>query len=104
LQINYKNFESFKYNSIINDAFVDKGNKMRLFGIVKGTNPRGELIARASGRERVKAGNRMFDKRRNQIGTVKRVFGPVRSPYVCIRPKKGVDGDDLKETEVYIDD
>jgi rRNA processing protein Gar1 len=77
---------------------------MRLFGIIKGTNPRGEVIVRASGRERAEAGDRMVDKKRRPIGTVKRVFGPVRSPYVCIRPKKGVDAQDLIDTEVYIHD
>ncbi len=77
---------------------------MRPVGIVRGTNPRGEVIVRSSGRERVEAGDRMFDRRRRPIGIVKRVFGPVRSPYVCIRPKKGVDARDLKDAEVYRDD
>jgi rRNA processing protein Gar1 len=77
---------------------------MRQFGFVKGTNPRGEVIARATRRERVEVGDRMVDKKRKPIGTVKRVFGPVRSPYVCIRPKKGIDGRDLIDSEVYIDD
>jgi RNA-binding protein len=75
---------------------------MRSFGIVKGTNPRGEVIVRSSGHERVEVRDRMVDKKRRQIGIVKRVFGPVRSPYIAIRPKKGVDARDLIGAEVYI--
>lgn len=77
---------------------------MRPFGIVMGSNPRGEVIVRASGHEKVETGDRMVDRKRRPIGTVKRVFGPARSPYVCIRPKKGVDAHGLVDTEVYVHD
>jgi RNA-binding protein involved in rRNA processing len=47
-------------------------------------------------------GNSVFDSKKNKIGTVKRIFGPVDEPYISITLDKGVSFEGLKGKEVYI--
>ncbi len=57
---------------------------MKKLGVVHNLSYRGDLVIRA-----LKApplGTRVLDKRGRPLGRVRRVFGPVKSPYVTVEP------------------
>ncbi len=45
---------------------------------------KGDLLVKASFAPRV--GEEVFDARKRPLGRVRRVFGPVKSPYVMVEP------------------
>ncbi len=57
---------------------------MEFLGEVETITDEGRLIVRATALPDVNSP--VFDQRERKIGTVKRVFGPVDSPYVTILP------------------
>lgn len=65
---------------------------MQYLGDVETVTNDGKIIVRAVTTPEVN--NAVFDDRERKIGTVKRIFGPVDSPYVTILPvaKGGLDG------------
>ena len=79
-----------------------KGN-MKFLGVMQGSNPKDELIAKTNGSVAVNKGDKVFDKKRKPVGTVKRIFGPVKAPYVSIRPKKKGASPESVGDEFYID-
>jgi rRNA processing protein Gar1 len=81
---------------------VGKGTEMRFVGVVRGTNPRGELIVKSNGSSHVQAGDEIVDKFEKIIGKTKRVYGPVEAPYISIRLRKRVLGSELAGIEVYL--
>ena len=56
---------------------------MDFLGIAKTTTDNGELIVVGSG-EVPEIGNPVFDSKSNRIGTVKRIFGPVKEPFITV--------------------
>lgn len=48
-----------------------------------------------------KIGSRLFLKNGSPIGTVIDVFGPVSSPYVSVKPDKGIEPEEIVGAEVY---
>ena len=65
---------------------------MQFLGQVETVTNDGKLVVRAVNTPEIN--NTVYDSRERKIGTVKRVFGPVDSPYVTIAP---VVKDDLNE-------
>lgn len=65
---------------------------MEYLGEVETVTNDGKIIVRASTTPEVN--NAVFDSREHKIGTVKRIFGPVDSPYVTVIPvtKEGLNG------------
>jgi RNA-binding protein len=72
-------------------------------GLVVNIDNRGNLIARS--KKTPKEGARVFDKTRDNIGTVVSIFGPADKPYLVIRPRKGSEKRmlGLVDQEVFID-
>jgi len=44
----------------------------------------------------------VFDKKAQEIGIILDVFGPVRNPYVAIRPKKEFDAKKIVGQVLYV--
>jgi RNA-binding protein len=64
---------------------------LRRLGTVLHISNRGSIIVRT---EKVPPmGNKsiVFDKRAQEIGIIVDVFGPVKNPYLAIRPKEEID-------------
>jgi RNA-binding protein len=57
---------------------------MKYLGAVQEVTFNGKLIVR--GQFTPKPGSQVFDNRKNRLGRIRRVFGPVDSPYVSIEP------------------
>jgi len=47
-------------------------------------------------------GNHVFDSNKNKIGTVRRVFGPVKEPFITVAIDNSAILKGLKGKEVYI--
>ncbi|MFA5448034.1 MAG: hypothetical protein WC233_07130 [Sphaerochaeta sp.] len=60
---------------------------MDFLGVIEGIGTDGRVIVRAVAVP--DARDPVFDRRRKRIGSVRRVFGPVDSPYVSVEPLKG---------------
>jgi len=101
LAAKHKNFEKFIYDYGNNVCFVGKGKNMKLLGVVRGTNPKGDLIVKSDGPAYVHVGAEVFDTRKRTVGRVKKLFGPVKAPYINIKPKKQRASSELFGTEVY---
>ena len=72
---------------------------MLYLGEVETITNDGKIVVRAVNTPEIN--NAVYDSRERKIGTVKRVFGPVDSPYVTVSPavKEGLDG--LLNQETY---
>ena len=57
---------------------------MDFLGVVEEVTSDGKIIV--IGETAPETGDRVFDAKRKHIGSVKRIFGPVDSPYVSIAP------------------
>ncbi len=57
---------------------------MKKLGVIHNLSYRGDLIVRASQAPGV--GQEVLNKRGLPLGKVKRVFGPVKAPYVSVEP------------------
>jgi RNA-binding protein len=64
---------------------------LRRLGTVLHISHRGSIIVRTEKVPPVGNKSIVLDKRAQEIGTIIDVFGPVKSPYVAIRPKKELD-------------
>ncbi len=74
---------------------------MYLLGHIKGLGYDGKLIV--SGEFAPKLNLEVMDKKRNHIGKVSRVFGPVRAPYISVKPPKNLKPSfDIIGTSVYV--
>ena len=75
---------------------------MQYLGIVTDITKRGHLLIRAQGTPSL--GARVCDKQMKVIGAIKRVFGPVASPYVTVAPNSKRDLSlRIIGTELYIE-
>ncbi|MFQ5918814.1 MAG: H/ACA ribonucleoprotein complex subunit GAR1, partial [Thermoplasmata archaeon] len=59
---------------------------MKKLGTIKDFSYRGDLVVRATFAP--PPGARVRDRRKQTLGRVVRVFGPVRAPYVTVKPTK----------------
>lgn len=58
---------------------------MEKLGIVQNVSYKGDLLVRAAFAPRL--GQEVLDTRKTLLGRVRRVFGPVGSPYVTVEPR-----------------
>ena len=75
---------------------------MRLLGVIENVNPRGDIIVRAGEQLNPAVGSKVFDKKRRPVGSVRRVFGPVKKPYIAVRAVGRAD-ESAFGLEVYSD-
>jgi RNA-binding protein len=75
---------------------------MRRLGKVLHVSGRGSLILRTEKTPPIGKQSRALDKKAQDIGFVSDVFGPVKNPYIAIRPKKGVDASKLVGQVLYL--
>ena len=73
---------------------------MQYLGDVETVTNDGKIIVRAVRTPDVN--NAVFDDRERKIGTVKRIFGPVDSPYVTILPVTKGNLDGLLNKKTYL--
>jgi RNA-binding protein len=59
---------------------------MKKLGTIKDFSYRGDLVVKATFAPAPGAG--VLDRRKRNLGRVVRVFGPVRAPYVTVKPTK----------------
>ena len=82
---------SYKYGSV---------GELKLLGVVQDISHDGRLIVKA--RFAPRNGAVVRDNLKVTIGRVARVFGPVRLPYVAIRPEKDMKTLAILGREVYV--
>ena len=73
---------------------------MRLLGVVQDISHDGKLIVKA--RFAPNAREVVRDNVKSEVGRVAKVFGPVRSPYVAIEPRNGLQTLAVLGKEVYV--
>lgn len=73
---------------------------MRLLGVVQDISHDGKLIVKA--RFAPEARQIVRDNLKGEVGRVTKVFGPVRSPYVAIDPRKDLKTLAVLGKEVYV--
>lgn len=81
----------YKYDSV---------SGLKLLGVVQDISHDGRLIVK--GRFAPRNGAVVRDNLKVKIGRVARVFGPVRRPYVAIRPEKDLRTLAILGKEVYV--
>ena len=75
---------------------------MRRLGKVLHVSARGAIILRTEKTPPIGKQARVLDKKAQEIGFVIDVFGPVKTPYVSVRPKEGVDPSKLIGQMLYL--
>lgn len=75
---------------------------MRRLGKVLHISKRGSIILRTD--KTPPAGSRsvVLDKKAQEVGTIIDVFGPVKEPYVAVRPKRDFDTSKLVGQILYL--
>ena len=73
---------------------------MNYLGDVETVTDDGKIVVKAVTTPEVNSP--VFDSRERRIGTVKRIFGPVDSPYVTILPVAKGDLDRLMNEKTYL--
>jgi len=73
---------------------------LRLLGVVQDISHDGKLIVKARLAPNVREIVR--DNLKGEVGRVSKVFGPVRSPYVAIEPRKELKTLAVLGKEVYV--
>ena len=73
---------------------------MRLLGVVQDISHDGKLIVKARFAPNLK--ELVRDNLKGEIGRVSKIFGPVRSPYVAIEPRKEQKTLAVLGKEVYV--
>lgn len=64
-----------------------------------------KLIVRVDPDEKTPNVNaRVVDQRGSRIGTISEIFGPVKQPYIIVRPAKGVDTTLHVGFKLYVED
>jgi len=74
---------------------------MDFLGIVEETADNGTAVVVCTG-ENPEIGNHVFDSKKNKIGTVKRVFGPVNEPFVTVAVEDTTILGGLRGKELYV--
>lgn len=81
---------------------INYGDLMRRLGKVLHISGRGSIILRTEKTPSIGKQSRVLDKKAQDIGFISDVFGPVKNPYVAIKPKKGVDTSKLVGQILYL--
>ncbi|MDD1773689.1 MAG: hypothetical protein LUQ14_03590 [Methanomassiliicoccales archaeon] len=75
---------------------------MKVLGTVQEVAFDGKLVVKAAFAPRLRA--KIVDNRRRAMGTVRRVFGPVATPYVTIEPSGGLNLLATLGKQVYVEE
>ncbi len=75
---------------------------MRRLGTVLHISHRGSIIVRTEKAPPVGDKSIVFDKQAQEIGSITDVFGPVKNPYVAIRPRKELESKRLLGQVIYM--
>ena len=75
---------------------------MELLGHIEGVTHTGDLIARGHNKPRPRT--RVYSNRREQVGSVLRIFGPVDHPFITIRPSRGLNLVSLVSQKIYVEE
>lgn len=73
---------------------------MRRLGVVTDITYSGFLLIRADFAPRI--GEKVIDSRKKKIGTVTRVFGPTKAPFVTIKPSEKKTSLSLVGREIFL--
>ncbi len=73
---------------------------MKTLGVVQDITRTGEILVKAD-RLTARRGT-VFDGRKRRIGRIKRVFGPVDSPYVLVIPESGLNLNSVLNQKVFV--
>ncbi len=63
-----------------------------------------KLIVRRDGADLPKIGSVVVDRKSSKIGKVSDIFGPLKRPYIIIRPSRGVDATVHVGSMLYVDE
>ncbi|MCL2032252.1 MAG: hypothetical protein FWG96_03165 [Methanomassiliicoccaceae archaeon] len=74
---------------------------MEFLGIADGAADNGIVIVIGT-KDIPDIGNPVFDSKKNKIGTVKRIFGPIEEPFITVAADDAVVLSGLKGKELYI--
>ncbi len=72
---------------------------MDLLGIVEEITTDGKIVLRCQTTPEI--GNAVFDQKNRRVGTIKRIFGPVDTPYSTVIVEEGYTVRDLKNKPLY---
>ncbi|MFW9926168.1 MAG: H/ACA ribonucleoprotein complex subunit GAR1 [Candidatus Thorarchaeota archaeon] len=75
---------------------------MRRLGKVLHISNRGSIILQTEKTPSVGGRSVVLDKKAQEVGTIIDVFGPVKTPYIAIRPKKNIDSQKLVGQMLYL--
>ncbi|MFW9792661.1 MAG: H/ACA ribonucleoprotein complex subunit GAR1 [Candidatus Thorarchaeota archaeon] len=75
---------------------------MRRLGKVLHISKRGSIIIQTDKTPPVGDRSVILDKKAQEVGTIIDVFGPVKNPYVAVRPKRNTDPHKLVGQMLYI--
>ncbi len=75
---------------------------MRRLGKVLHISKRGSIILRTDKTPSAGSKSVVLDKKSQEIGVIIDVFGPVKEPYVAIRPKQDIDASKLVGQMLYL--
>ncbi len=75
---------------------------MRRLGKVLHISKRGSIILQTDKTPPVGGRSVVLDKKAQEVGTIIDVFGPVKFPYVAIRPKRNTDPNKLVGMLLYL--
>ena len=75
---------------------------MRRLGKVLHISNRGSIIIRTEKTPPVGRQTIVMDKKAQEVGTIIDVFGPVKFPYVAIKPNRGYDPQKLVGQMLYL--
>lgn len=75
---------------------------MRRLGKVLHITSRGSVVLRTDKTPPIGKQAKVLDKKAQEVGIVTDVFGPVKAPYVSIRPKDGLDTAKLVGQILYL--
>ncbi|MFW9809242.1 MAG: H/ACA ribonucleoprotein complex subunit GAR1 [Candidatus Thorarchaeota archaeon] len=75
---------------------------MKRLGKVLHISNRGSIILQTEKTPPVGDRSVVLDKKAQEVGTIIDVFGPVKTPYIAIRPKKNTDPQKLVGQMLYL--
>jgi len=75
---------------------------LRRLGTVLHISKRGSIILRTEKTPPVGSRSIVLDKKAKEVGVIIDVFGPVKEPYVAVRPKSDIDTSKLIGQMLYL--
>ncbi|MHA2119471.1 MAG: H/ACA ribonucleoprotein complex subunit GAR1 [Candidatus Thorarchaeota archaeon] len=75
---------------------------MRRLGKVLHISKRGSIIIQTDKTPPIGGRSIVLDKKAQEVGTIIDVFGPVKTPYVAVRPKRKTDPNKLVGQLLYL--